>query len=195
MTRTLPIALSPGCNKPQIEQIGEIDMLVNPQLIVEVLSDSTEAFDRGDKISYYKSIESFSEYLLVAQHRPRVSQFVKHADGFWLNFEFNDLGEPVELKSVPCTVQCPRFIVMWSFRSKIRKRHGTRDERRLKYLDRERQKAQHKDHQRKESHGLPFCVQRRLIPRDGVADLHHNAEEDGNEEATRAVEDEPAEDR
>ena len=71
---------------------------------MEVLSDSTEAFDRGDKFSYYKSIDSFTEYLLIAEHRPHVAKFVKHGDGFWLNFEFNDLGEAVELRSVPCTV-------------------------------------------------------------------------------------------
>ena len=92
------------CGTPKIEQIGGIEMLVNPQLIVEVLSDSTEAFDRGDKFSFYKSIESFSEYLLVAQHRPHVTQFVKHGDGFWANFEFNDLNDLVELKSVSCSL-------------------------------------------------------------------------------------------
>ena len=77
---------------------------INPSVIVEVFSESTEAFDRGDKFSYYKSIASFSEYLLVAQHRPHVSQFVKHGDGFWANFEFNDLSEIVELRSVTCTL-------------------------------------------------------------------------------------------
>lgn len=90
------------CGKAEIEKIGGIDMLVNPQLIVEVLSDSTEAFDRGDKFSYYKSIESFTEYLLIAQHRPHVSHFVKHGDGFWMNLEYNDLSNEIELKSVPC---------------------------------------------------------------------------------------------
>ncbi len=92
------------CGEPRFEHLGGVDMLVNPQLIIEVLSESTEAFDRGDKFSYYKSIESFSEYLLIAQHRPHVSQFVKHGDGFWINFEFNELADPVELKSVPITV-------------------------------------------------------------------------------------------
>jgi len=90
------------CGKPEIENLGGLDLFVNPQLIVEVLSDSTEAFDRGDKFSYYKSIESFTEYILIAQHRPHVSQFVKHGDGFWMNLEYNDLSETVELKSVPC---------------------------------------------------------------------------------------------
>ena len=77
-------------------------MLVNPQLIVEILSTSTEAFDRGDKFSYYKSIESFKEYLLVAQHRPHVTQYVKHGDGFWMQTEYNDLEDIVKLDSVPC---------------------------------------------------------------------------------------------
>lgn len=88
------------CGEAIIDVIGGIEMLVNPQLIIEVLSESSEAFDRGDKFSYYKSIPSFSEYLLVAQHRPHVTQFVKHGDGFWANFEYNDLGETVELRSV-----------------------------------------------------------------------------------------------
>lgn len=88
------------CGTPEIEMTGGIEMLVNPQLIVEILSDSTEAFDRGDKFTYYKSIKTFSEYLLVAQHRPHVSQFVKHGDGFWANFEFNDLRDTLELRSV-----------------------------------------------------------------------------------------------
>ena len=90
------------CGEAEIENLKGQEMLVNPQLIVEVLSDSTEAFDRGDKFTFYKSIPSFTEYVLVAQHRPHVSQFVKHGDGFWMNFEFNDLSETVELKSVPC---------------------------------------------------------------------------------------------
>jgi len=92
------------CGEPQIEEIGGIEMLVNPQLIVEILSDSTEAFDRGDKFSYYKSIVSFSEYLLIAQHRPHVTQFVKHGDGFWANYEYNDMSETVELRSVSCSL-------------------------------------------------------------------------------------------
>jgi Uma2 family endonuclease len=65
------------CGQPEIEQLGGLDMLLNPALIIEVLSKSTEGFDRGDKFTYYKSIASFSEYLLVAQHRPHVSQFVR----------------------------------------------------------------------------------------------------------------------
>ncbi|MDQ1558242.1 MAG: hypothetical protein QOD32_1302 [Pyrinomonadaceae bacterium] len=92
------------CGQPEIEKMGGLDMLVNPALIVEVLSKSTEAFDRGDKFTYYKSIASFSEYLLVAQHRPHVSQFVRQENGVWTFMEFNDLADTVRCASVPCAL-------------------------------------------------------------------------------------------
>jgi Uma2 family endonuclease len=80
-------------------------VLVNPALIVEVLSDSSEAFDRGDKFSHYKSIPSFCEYLLVAQHRPHVSHFVKQVDGSWRHDEYNALDDVVDLVSVGLQVR------------------------------------------------------------------------------------------
>ncbi|HEX8458818.1 MAG TPA: Uma2 family endonuclease [Pyrinomonadaceae bacterium] len=92
------------CDAPEIEQAGGLDMLVNPALIVEVLSDSMEGFDRGDRFTYYKSIPSFSEYLLVAQHRPHVSQFVKGENGVWTFMEFNALTESLRCASIPCVL-------------------------------------------------------------------------------------------
>jgi Uma2 family endonuclease len=94
--------LSALCGSAEIENIRGLDLLVNPALIIEVLSPSTEAFDRGDKFTYYKSIATFSEYLLVAQHRPHVSQFVRQENGVWSFMEFNDLAETVRCASVPC---------------------------------------------------------------------------------------------
>jgi Uma2 family endonuclease len=90
------------CGPPEIERIGGLDVLVNPTLIVEVLSVSTEAFDRGDKFGYYKSIPTFQEYLLIAQHRPYVSHLWKQGDGSWILNEFTDLTDVVRCKSVPC---------------------------------------------------------------------------------------------
>ena len=92
------------CGQPEIEQLGGLDMLVNPALIIEVLSKSTEGFDRGDKFTYYKSIASFSEYILVAQHRPHVSQFVRQENGVWTFMEFNNLADTVRCASVPCVL-------------------------------------------------------------------------------------------
>ena len=64
------VALCAG--QVDVERFNGADLLVNPVLIIEVLSPSTEAYDRGDKFTYYKSIPSFREYLLIAQHRPHI---------------------------------------------------------------------------------------------------------------------------
>ncbi len=90
------------CGNPKFENIGGVDVLTNPSLIIEILSTSTEAYDRGDKFTNYKSIPSLTEYLLVAQHRPHVSQFIKQADGSWLNMEFNSLGDVLKVVTLDC---------------------------------------------------------------------------------------------
>ena len=79
--------LSAYCGEGIFEKMGGMEVLTNPQMIVEVLSDSTEAFDRGDKFSYYKSIESFVEYILISTKRPYITQFIKNEDGEWINRE------------------------------------------------------------------------------------------------------------
>lgn len=86
------------CGKLEIKTMSGLEMLMNPQLIVEVLSDSTEGFDRGDKFGYYKSIPSFCEYLLVSQKRPYVSQFIKERENVWTNVDYNDLEATIELR-------------------------------------------------------------------------------------------------
>jgi Uma2 family endonuclease len=94
--------LSALCGEAQFEEIGGVDALTNPQLIVKVLSPSTEAYDRGDKFTHYKSIPTFSEYVLVAQHRPHVTHFFKGDDGRWMYDEANDLEAVLSLSSVGC---------------------------------------------------------------------------------------------
>ncbi len=59
------------------------DEILNPTLIVEVLSPSTAAYDRGDKFRRYRSIPSFAEYLLVSQQEPYVEQFSRRDEGVW----------------------------------------------------------------------------------------------------------------
>jgi Uma2 family endonuclease len=63
---------------------GQTDTLLNPSLIVEVLSSSTEAYDRGRKFEHYQSIESLREYLLVASDRMHVDLYSTQPDGRWL---------------------------------------------------------------------------------------------------------------
>ncbi len=90
------------CGSPEFEPIGGIDALTNPSLIIEVLSPSTEAYDRGDKFTHYKSIESFGEYVLLAQHRPHAAHYIKHENGLWMFEEVNDLGDVFHLVTIDC---------------------------------------------------------------------------------------------
>ncbi|HKQ52363.1 MAG TPA: Uma2 family endonuclease [Pyrinomonadaceae bacterium] len=92
------------CEKPNYEKIGGIEALTNPILLVEVLSPSTEAYDRGDKFTYYKSIQSFQEYLLVAQHRPHITHYVRQEGGKWDYEETNELPSSLNLPTLGCTL-------------------------------------------------------------------------------------------
>jgi Uma2 family endonuclease len=91
------------CGKPAFEtEIKET--LLNPVLIAEVLSESTEAYDRGTKFGHYRRIPSFREYLLVAQSQFRIEQFIKQNDGSWLFFETSDPESVVKLPSIDCVL-------------------------------------------------------------------------------------------
>ncbi|HEX9003697.1 MAG TPA: Uma2 family endonuclease [Blastocatellia bacterium] len=92
------------CGKIEVERFSGCDLLLNSVLIWEVLSPSTEAYDRGDKFTCYKSISSLKEYLLIAQHRPHVTQYVKQSERIWYREEFNDLSESLHLPSLDCTL-------------------------------------------------------------------------------------------
>jgi Uma2 family endonuclease len=70
-----------------------------PKLIVEVLSPSTEAFDRGDKFDDYQHLESLEEYVLISQTRMRVETFRCNAEGLWVRYVYRE-GDTVELASV-----------------------------------------------------------------------------------------------
>ncbi len=80
------------------------DTLLNPMLIVEVLSKSTEGYDRGGKFEYYQTIESFNEYVLISQEPFRVEQFVRKERNVWTYFEFRQPSDVVKLHSVSCEI-------------------------------------------------------------------------------------------
>jgi Uma2 family endonuclease len=84
--------------QPQYEDEKK-DTLVNPLLIVEVLSDSTEIFDRGEKFKSYRNIPSFKEYLLISQDKRCVEQFYKDENGQWQFGEVLSKGT-LKLKSM-----------------------------------------------------------------------------------------------
>ena len=97
--------LSALCGEAKFNQLGKQQLLANPSVIIEILSESTADFDRGYKFTYYKSIESFTEYLLIAQDRPHVTQFIKQADNSWLQHEFNVIEDKFYLASLDCELE------------------------------------------------------------------------------------------
>ena len=90
--------------EPVIESIQGLDVLVNPRLIVEILSESTEAYDRGKKFLSYQSIDSFEEYLQVAQDKPYVTHYVRQADGSWLRTDIEGIDSEIDLVTIPCRI-------------------------------------------------------------------------------------------
>jgi Uma2 family endonuclease len=84
------------CGEPKFED-AHVDTLLNPTLLVEVLSASTAAYDRGQKFAHYRGIESLSEYVLVSQDECRVEHFVKQSDRQWLQTIVLSLDAEVNL--------------------------------------------------------------------------------------------------
>lgn len=90
------------CGELKTETLQGQVMLLNPLLIVEVLSPTTEGYDHGQKFIAYQSIPSFREYLLVAQDRPHITHYVRQSDGNWLRRDIEGVDSVVKLTSVEC---------------------------------------------------------------------------------------------
>jgi len=91
------------CGEPQFED-DYLDTLLNPTVVFEVLSKSTESYNRLAKSAYYRTIDSLSEYLLVAQEEYRIEQYVKQVAGRWLLTEVRSLDATIELESIHCSL-------------------------------------------------------------------------------------------
>ena len=92
------------CVQPRFED-DQLDTLLNPQAIIEVLSESTEQYDRGKKFERYRQIESLQEYFLVAQDRPHVERFERGEAGAWVLTEATGLEATIDVKSAGCTLK------------------------------------------------------------------------------------------
>ena len=92
--------LSVVCGERRYDTSADPHSLLNPQAIFEVLSPSTEAFDRGDKFTRYQTIESLADYVLVASERMMVQHFARQATGGWLCQEFHAPTDVVNLASM-----------------------------------------------------------------------------------------------
>ena len=91
------------CGEPKFQD-KVFDTLLNPTLLIEVLSESTESYDRGKKFQHYRSIESLQEYVLVSQDEARIEKYVKRGDSFWLLSEAVGLDSEIEFASIECRI-------------------------------------------------------------------------------------------
>ena len=88
------------CSEPEFED-AEQDTLMNPSLIIGVLSDSTERYDRGDKFAHYRRLTSLQDYVLVSQHRPLVEHFARHGEE-WILRMAEGLEAILPLPAIGC---------------------------------------------------------------------------------------------
>ena len=92
------------CEKPQYED-DQRDTLLNPVLVIEVLSHSTESYDRGRNLQYYRTLASLQEYVLVAQDTQRIERYVRQPDGMWLLDDAHEPDAVMSLESIDCTLR------------------------------------------------------------------------------------------
>jgi Uma2 family endonuclease len=89
------------CHAVQFEDDWQ-DTLLNPTLIVEVLSESTEGYDRGKKFAHYRKLESLQEYVLIAQDTDHIEHYIRQPNQQWLLTESDRLLETIFLPSIDC---------------------------------------------------------------------------------------------
>ncbi len=90
------------CGKPKFDFSMRPSTLLNPQVIFEVLSPSTEALDRGDKFSRYRKLESLTDYILVTSEFMRVEHFIRQDGGDWNLTEYSQPDDKVVLRPLDC---------------------------------------------------------------------------------------------
>lgn len=94
--------LAVACGEPRFHDERR-DVLLNPTVVFEVLSPTTEAYDRGEKFRRYREhVESLADYVLVAQDRPHVEHHARRPDGTWALAEFDGLDSVLTLPSINC---------------------------------------------------------------------------------------------
>jgi Uma2 family endonuclease len=91
------------CDEPKFED-EVFDTLLNPDAIVEVLSDSREKYDRGAKFGHYRQVPSIREYVLIAQDRALVERYVRQADDTWVLTAFTDMAQSFSFATIPVTI-------------------------------------------------------------------------------------------
>lgn len=92
-----------ACGDARYED-AELDTLLDPTLIIEVLSDSTEKYDRGKKSAYYQQIESLQEFVLISQDQARIECYTRQTDHRWMMTPVTTLADSISLESIGCVL-------------------------------------------------------------------------------------------
>jgi Uma2 family endonuclease len=95
------------CGEPAFED-AKGDTLLNPQLLIEVPSESTERHDRGRKLRHYRSIDSLQEYLLISQTECRVERYARQSSGEWAYTDMTDPAGVLDIASIACRLSVAR---------------------------------------------------------------------------------------
>jgi len=104
------------CGKPEFED-AELDTLLNPKVIVEVLSPSTADYDRGGKFTHYRKLPSLEEYVLISQDRPLVEHYIRQAHDEWLLSERTSIEDTIDLPSIQCRLPLAEIYLKVRFAS------------------------------------------------------------------------------
>lgn len=107
-----------ACGAFEFEEVSGIDLLLNPVLLVEILSHSTQSYDKKAKFNLYKSIPTFREYLLISKEEPRITQHVRQEDSSWLPYEVIGLRSSIYLPSIDCWLNLSDVYQRVKFKSK-----------------------------------------------------------------------------
>ncbi|PDV98451.1 Uma2 family endonuclease [Candidatus Chloroploca asiatica] len=91
------------CGEPEFTD-DALDTLINPLVLIEILSPSTERYDRGMKAQNYRTIETLQDYLLIAQDHYHVEHYSRQENGQWLLQEAIDIGSAITIHSIECTL-------------------------------------------------------------------------------------------
>jgi len=89
------------CGEPLFDD-QQKDTLLNPTVLVEVLSKSTASYDRGEKFEHYRKLDSLAEYLVVAQNKYHAEHYIRQPDNRWLLSETDDRQQTIHLSSIEC---------------------------------------------------------------------------------------------
>lgn len=94
-----------ACGDIELEKVNGMETLLNPIVIIEVLSDSTESYDRGTKFHHYQLIKSLQEYILVSQYSCLIEKFIRCNGNVWKYLSYDNVEKPVLIEAVKCELR------------------------------------------------------------------------------------------